>query len=143
MADMGELLARCEAADGPDRRLDADIYEALGFGVIRDGMHNRSMEWRYKPPGESYWVSLPPLTASIDSSLALVERLLPLPYGTLNFGLYDGVAQISVDTDDHQTIDGAVVQTTASSTGQARTLPLAILAALLRALAQQKQGEQK
>lgn len=59
MGDLSDLLARVEAADGPDMELDADLYLALVGSNIRS------------------WDMPPEPTNSIDAALALVEEKLP------------------------------------------------------------------
>lgn len=61
-----ELLARLEAATGPDRELDAAI--ALWAGWTR---HHGQYEWM-KPNGFFSTVGCPAYTASIDAALTLV-----------------------------------------------------------------------
>lgn len=60
-----ELVKRLEAATGPDRELDAELYDAfiepLTWQVVSDSGHQ-------KPPC---------YTASLDAAVALVERVLP------------------------------------------------------------------
>lgn len=65
------LLERVEAATRPDRELDGAIWrETVGFDPER--MLPRS--W---PDIGSPASPFPPLTASLDASLALVEEMLP------------------------------------------------------------------
>lgn len=80
-----DLLARVEAATGPDRELDGDI--ALACGAVVDPAERNLMGIVTVPA----WWTMPrascakwphrttpwPLTASIDSALALAERVLP------------------------------------------------------------------
>lgn len=66
--DLQALLVRVEKATGPDRVLNGDILWAFGWsapdGVVLDHDGQRAMQ-------------IPDVTASIDSALALVERVLP------------------------------------------------------------------
>jgi hypothetical protein len=61
MSDLKELLARVEKAEGPDREIDAALQRLIG------GEH---IHW-----GCGLLVN--GFTASLDASLALVERVLP------------------------------------------------------------------
>lgn len=76
-----ELLERCEKASGPDRELDGSIATAIGgFSLEKRGKDRK--EWFYPDDGrvrrEFYGVfPLPRYTASLDASIALVERVLP------------------------------------------------------------------
>lgn len=60
MTDLKELLERCKAATGPDRNTDAMLHHFALDGV-----------------GTGNWHDSPRYTASVDASLALVERKLP------------------------------------------------------------------
>ena len=72
-AEIGELLARVEAAAGPDRELDSSI--ALLCGWTHEVNHAEDYECWRNPDGKACY--LPRYTASIDAALALVERVLP------------------------------------------------------------------
>lgn len=67
MSDLSSLAARVAAATGPDRELDKALWEAL-----TPHPHNLPLTGGFWTYGYD-----PPLTYSIDSSLALVEKLLP------------------------------------------------------------------
>jgi hypothetical protein len=62
---LASLIARVEAATGPDRRLDLDICAALG-----------TLEYASTARGYTR-MPHPELTASIDAALAFAERVLP------------------------------------------------------------------
>lgn len=70
MTDLTDLLARVEQAEGPDRELDKALWYKLVFDpALAD-------------PDELHWLKFvgqkqPWFTASLDASLALVERVLP------------------------------------------------------------------
>lgn len=84
-----DLLARLEAAEGADRELDALICAALRYlppdcreawaigweGEWRAGPGNVYLLTAVGKSGASFKAA--PLTASLDASLALVERVLP------------------------------------------------------------------
>lgn len=83
------LLERLEKANGPDREIDAEILVVLGILVKNEGRGYR----RIGPDGTiktgwyvdllDYWkwptsvFEVEPLTASLDASVALVEKVLP------------------------------------------------------------------
>src|SRR5262245_50781771 len=66
---LSELLERVRKAKGPDRELDKALWRHLIFDAELD------------KPGHDWMAQVgkttPAYTASIDSALALVERLLP------------------------------------------------------------------
>ncbi len=110
-SDLQALLSRIKRAEGPDRELDRAIYEATS-----------------RPPPAGYRLGPTPAsyTASVDASLALVERLLPgqaLAVGTMKF--------------DPPGVPWCCIWTTGGDpkfNGSGATPSLAILAALLTAL---------
>lgn len=69
-----KLAARCEAADGPDRELDAEICRALGLGggnpIIASGMEG----WLVGSETNPNPVKAPAYTASIDAAMQLVPE---------------------------------------------------------------------
>ncbi len=74
-----ELAQRCENARKPDRALDADIYEALGFNVRRKPAHLVS---RRAPAGGIYqqgslWKALGTVSANIDVAVGLLRQKAP------------------------------------------------------------------
>lgn len=73
------LAARCEAIGKPDRALDADIYEALGFTVRRKPRHLIN---RRTPAGGIYqqgalWKALGCVSANIDVAVGLLRQKAP------------------------------------------------------------------
>lgn len=68
MSDLASLIARLEAAEGPSRELDAEIWRALGNGVFY------SNETQPQPCDKDTGNYLPLLTASLDSALSLVPE---------------------------------------------------------------------
>lgn len=74
-----ELARRCETVSKPDRNLDADIYEALGFAVRRKPAHLVS---RRAPAGGIYqqgslWKALGTVSANIDVAVGLLRQKAP------------------------------------------------------------------
>lgn len=74
-----ELAKRCETVSKPDRSLDADIYEALGFAVRRKPAHLVS---RRAPAGGIYqqgslWKALGTVSANIDVAVGLLRQKAP------------------------------------------------------------------
>lgn len=74
------LLARVEGAEGPSRRLDGDLAEALGLVPewCAERSHRQPDLWRGSGAGirVETWLA-PHFTASVDAILALIERKLP------------------------------------------------------------------
>jgi hypothetical protein len=122
MRDLQSLLERVKAAgEYRDRELDADIAEALGF-KIEWKQQNYTMDmypvitW---PPGRE---PCPEFSRSIDAAVALVERVLPGMDGAIAWSR------------DMRTCEFARPHPLDNIVAEAKTLPLAILAALLTAL---------
>lgn len=135
LATLRDLLERVKAATGPDRELDAAIYNAApekvgdkdfcAFRLPMDEWGDRFDDgWRIGWEGRQYPEKLPRLTASIDAALALVERVL-----TGHIWDVTSTGQCWIEPDlgrpDHWN-------------GTAATPPLAILAATLAALIEQE-----
>ena len=107
------LLERVEKATGPDRELDGAIWrETIGFDP--DRMLPQAWPDIGQPPSP-----FPPLTASLDASLSLVNEMLPGGIVTITT---TGLADILVASE------------TWIKSPPLRTPPLAVLSALLRAL---------
>ncbi|KRE00101.1 hypothetical protein ASE63_08365 [Bosea sp. Root381] len=73
------LADRCEGTAKPDRALDADIYEALGYNVRRKPKHLVS---RNAPMGGIYqqgelWKALGAVSANIDVAARLLRQKAP------------------------------------------------------------------
>lgn len=119
MADLSSLIARVEAATGPDRELDARL-DALARNRtgFRWGGHYYDCDQLVGAGGDDVF----PYTSSVDYALALVERLLPGWAVSLTWqpSLNPPIAYCRI---------GMAVMPT-----KGRTLPLAILSALLKAL---------
>lgn len=84
---LADLLARVEAAEGPDREIDLDLILALGLGPSGDGWERRrgkydqggrpELRQNLAPqPGPWPIFCARPYTASLDAALALVKRVL-------------------------------------------------------------------
>lgn len=82
MPDYSELLSRIEQASGPDRELDV----AIAVAVLDPKREKNYWMWQSgRPQGSApkpdseFWGSrnTPTFTASLDSTVALVERMLP------------------------------------------------------------------
>lgn len=77
--DLLALAERCEAARKPDRALDADIYEALGFTVRRKPTNLVS---RRAPVGGIYqqgslWKALGTVSGDIEVAVGLLRQRAP------------------------------------------------------------------
>jgi hypothetical protein len=123
-----ELLARVEAATGPDRELDTAIAIALRIGAEgypKFPLGSFKAGYVQADMGRDGWSvgwHIQPLTASLDAALALVERVLPGWWWMLRSG--DGYDAVLTPTWRSQ--DGVV--------GEHKTPALALLSAMLRAL---------
>ncbi len=118
-----ELLEQVKAATGPDKVLDASIELELDAKSF------------WKNPNEDS----PPFTASIDAALALVERVMPLAFVTLekfavsDEGKNEWRAWVKLLNESDLSGDGPSVRQS-QGFGKSANPPLAILAALLSAL---------
>lgn len=138
MSDIAALLERVRAATGPDRYADCHLWVIAQGGDAR--MHvcdSSTQDFIWERGIDGFWVrdvvkfrAVPRYTASVDAALALVERKLPGwvcetlgQDATGRLGEMKGIgwtAEFSNGLSTHQ--------------GQAPTLPLAIILALLSAL---------
>ena len=117
------LADRCETTGKPDRALDADIYEALGFTVRRKPKHLVS---RRTPVGGIYqqgtlWKALGTVSSNIDVAVGLLRQKAPDWRWSLQ----------SMASDDGAAFQALVAECSASSAIGA----LALCAAMLRAFA--------
>lgn len=130
-----ELIARLEAATGPDRVLDRDLYALLEDAELRPWRPGARKCWWYARGSDrvlqcSDGTAL--YTASIDAALALVERVLPGWLVSIMIGHGKAVAHVrdkSILAPDKIEGDGYAV-----------TPALAVLLALLRAVEAEKDG---
>jgi hypothetical protein len=117
------LAKRCEGSQKPDRALDADIYEALGYTVRRKPTHLVS---RRAPVGGIYqqgglWKTLGTVSADIDVTVELLRHRAP----DWSWSLQCLVAEESA----------AFQAVVADCSGNAAIGSLALCAAMLRAFA--------
>jgi len=89
MATLLELAERCEKAEGPDRKLDAEVARATGWKVSPGGT------W-WQPPGGQWGFVLRAYTASIDAALTLLPEgwfgaLDPIFFEDGESTLFDGI----------------------------------------------------
>lgn len=74
MTDLPSIIARLEAATGPDREIDA----ALHWYLLEQNRDERSLAWvtfQFSLPETGDWRA--PYTASLDACAALQGRVLP------------------------------------------------------------------
>lgn len=120
------LADRCEKTERPDRELDAEIYEALGFTVRRKPLHPAS---RRTPPGGIYlqgalWKTIGRVSAEIDVAASVLRQKAP----EWNWSLQSVIAE-----------GEAFEALVAGCSGQGALGSLALCAAFLRALARRAQ----
>ena len=148
--ELQRLLERVEAATGPDRELDAMAAIAFHQGGIRhdltvtaesvadvldasaddpESCPDCGAQRRF--PGA---VVVAPVTASIDAALALVERVLPEWQGVYLTSEWTGLRRPEAWSAAFVcTLRRGLTSYITAESGERPTLPLAILAALLRA----------
>jgi hypothetical protein len=122
--DLIALAERCEAASKPDRALDADIYEALGYTVRRKPA---TLVSRRAPPGGIYqkgslWKTLGMVSGDIEATVEVLREKAP----GWNWSLQ---CLIGEETAAFQAL-------VAECSGNAVMGSLALCAAMLRAFAQ-------
>jgi len=75
-----ELIAKVEAARSGSPELNADVYEALGYRVVRgEGVNptrRRTIRWRYLDGG--HWCAMRDVTGSFEAALWLLPKGLPI-----------------------------------------------------------------
>ena len=136
-----DLLQRIEAASGADRAIDKALFAALVDPRTEKnywGWQGSRPQGSPAKPATDYWDlrQTPEVTASIDAALALVERLLP---GWFWRGghvpSFHWTGSRNVDCWAHLSrTDASNCDKGDESTGWCDSVPLAILAALLKAL---------
>jgi len=153
------LIERLEKAEGPDREIDVLLWREFGWSEIRDPERNSVTDilgpdvrvntrtiseaidlfLHTDANGIARAWNVPRLTASLDAALALVERVLPgwraqfwqQRSGRWHARLIRDVHYALVTTEDEdRTRDGD------DEIAGARTAPIALLIAALKAIAQ-------
>jgi len=128
------LLERVETAEGPDRKLDGEIFaafETYSYGDVIPAAGGMVVYAGPAPhaPGQGRFEVAPKYTSSLDASLALVEEMLPGWDWSLHCDNGTAIAGIMPPSEDGcDTADCEAV-----------TPALAIVKALLRALIAQKE----
>lgn len=131
MGEYAELLKRLEAATGSDRALDDDLmwWADYGWADTWGCWADRRVGNRGGEPTTITDVQGLPFTASIDAALSLVERVLPAgPW--LRWFAAGGEEQ---DGDNYSFDLRYDSNPDNLATASAKTMPLAILIALLKA----------
>lgn len=151
MTDLADLIARVEAATGPDREADRAIARMIGWHRVEPRFtRNRKGGWiapedfmgveQSGAPrldslhGTSIWPDVPCFTATLDAALALAERVLP--GWTARLDITPKMTDAGFDppwTDDMRNKPFGH----GSSSAQAPTPALALCLAVLRAKAAQ------
>lgn len=138
------LKARVDAATGANHRLDADLCEALTYPP---NGHDATVVWVCDATAEELaaeprWVLMwrdssgewmgfaPPLTASIDAAVGLVERVLP-QRRFIDIEIHPSSADVEISMGYGDEWSG---------NDNDRTAPLAVLSALLTALITQAEA---
>jgi len=119
------LAKRCESTGRPDRNLDADIYEALGFTVRRKPTNLLAPR---TPPGGIYqqgslWKAIGRISAEIDVAVGIIRQKAP----EWNWSLQTAASE-------EQTYEALV----AGCAGHGALASLALCAALLKAFARSR-----
>jgi len=133
MSNLQDLLERVAAATEPDRELDCRLFADLlmrpdGYAVV--GFSPGTVAYVEAPVTTVRYLAAPHYTSSLDSALALVERVLP--------GWWWGVSGATKPACDallYEPSPGGFRQKIKAS---AKTPTLALLAATLRALIAQQ-----
>lgn len=74
MADLSSLIGKVEGLAGPDREVDASVMAFVTEGRVAE--HQDVFPGMYWCDNRGHW-SAPELTSSLDSVVALVERVRP------------------------------------------------------------------
>lgn len=85
MTDLSSLIARLEAAGGPDRELDCHLWVAAQGGDARmNYVESESKCFVWERGIDGMWIrgvvnfrAVPSYTSSIDAAVSLAERVLP------------------------------------------------------------------
>lgn len=68
---LDEVLVKLDHGHATDRPIDADIYEALGWEVIRAPYPLRRLGWRCRSPLATGWEPLPSPTGDVNAAARL------------------------------------------------------------------------
>lgn len=120
--ELVDLASEAEAGTGPDRELDARIAVAILLSQLVQNWLPRSAD-----------VDVQPVTASVDAAFELLQEALPgwrITTGVMDHGF--GLTHAAVGESYEAPEDW--------SHGRAPTLPRAIVAAVLRAVAARGEG---
>lgn len=131
MSVLLDLAARVEALSGPDRAVDEDIHEALGWAPVENPTKAMGLLNRWRRPDETLTghEGPPCVTASLDAAMMLVpEGCAPV----IDWSAYKGQPGIYWEAFVQRIEDGKAV-----GTAEASTPALALTAAALRAKAGQ------
>lgn len=109
------LCLKLQSSPAGDRHLDADVYEAFGCQVVREGLSHRHISWRFKALG--IWLSLDNVTTSVDAALLFVAEHAR--------GAHISLSTIKVDGQPRW------IAEVGAFTSAARSAPLALCCALL------------
>ncbi len=118
------LITTLEQAEGGSRELDGEVWRVFGYEIAP---HTR-MRLARRYATASHWESIPSVTSSIDEAVALVREKLP--------GWFEGYQH-----EEHHNYCAELFAGWRSTDTEvrafAKTAPLALCAALLRALESQ------
>lgn len=130
MSDLSSLIARSEAAEGPDRELDCHLWVVAQGGDARmNYVESESKCFVWERGLDGMWIrgvvnfrAVPSYTSSIDAAVSLAERVLPgIRWELTTTGFKPGASLVT---------DGGIFG------GYAATPALAICLSTLRALQQ-------
>jgi hypothetical protein len=74
MVMLDQALVTLEHGYAADRDLDAAIYEALGWQVVRTPISRRRITWQARSPLSTAWQALPAPTADLADAASLVPH---------------------------------------------------------------------
>lgn len=140
MTDLTTLIAKLEAAKGPDRELDAEIAATFHYvSNMPDWVNNWSGKWGAAKSGRVYLMEdsgnrgpnfiSDSFTDSIDAAVALAKHVLPGWRGSVQFGNFGGPVTAYACSDED----------TKDATGAHSSPAIAIVIAIL--LAKQAEGK--
>lgn len=145
-SDLEGLLQRVMGAQGPDREIDAEMARALGYNIWQEPVHNLHgiAEGDLTTPVMSkthdgteerrFFYMIPAWSASIDAAVAFAELVLPGWEWAISKNCAVLVEPPGLYIGDFLSSPSATV---------AKTTPLAIIAATLKALIVLSLGESR